>query len=98
MNDCPVTATPTLDITVDEDDPDTILEKAIALKKFVISEDNFGRIIGFDEQTAIAHTYYRNNVIHLFALPALIASAVIKSNGIEKSSLMKIIEQIYPLM
>ena len=25
VNDCPVTATPTLDITVDEDDPDTIL-------------------------------------------------------------------------
>ncbi len=25
MNDCPITATPTLDITVDEDDPDTVL-------------------------------------------------------------------------
>ena len=25
VNDCPVTATPTLDITVDEDDPDTVL-------------------------------------------------------------------------
>ena len=85
-------------LTLPEDDADNILEKAIALKKFTISEDSFGRIIGFDEQTAIAHTYYRNNVIHLFALPALIAAAVIKSNGIEKSSLMKIIEQIYPLM
>lgn len=84
--------------TLPKNDPDKIVEHAISLNKFSISEDSFGRIIGFDEQAAIAHTYYRNNVMHVFALPALIAAAVIQHNGIEKAQLIKIIEAIFPLL
>lgn len=84
--------------TMPKNDPDTILEEAIALKKFEVSEDTFGRIIGFDEQTAIAHTYYRNNVIHVFAIPALIASIVIQSKAIEKAALITMFKRVYPLL
>jgi len=75
-----------------------ILDHTLSLEKFSISQDQFGRIISLDGDTAIAHTYYRNNILHLFALPALIASMVIAHNGMEKSQLLNLVAKLYPLL
>jgi glycerol-3-phosphate O-acyltransferase len=37
-------------------------------------KDALGRILYLDEANAVLMTYYRNNVLHIFALPALLAS------------------------
>ena len=40
------------------------------LNKFEVSEDKLGQIISLDRYQAILLTYYRNNILHLFAMPS----------------------------
>lgn len=75
-----------------------VLDHTLSLEKFSINQDQFGRIISLDGDTAIAHTYYRNNILHLFALPGLIAAMVIAHNGMEKSQILALLSKLYPLL
>jgi glycerol-3-phosphate O-acyltransferase len=43
-------------------------------------------------------TYYRNNILHLFALPGLISAIVFAYNGLEKRKIIALVAQLYPLL
>ena len=85
-------------VTLPQGEPSEILNSALKLDKFDIHEDSFGRIISLDKKAAIAQTYYRNNVLHLFTIPALIAAGVLANNGMEKSQLLSLVSRLYPLL
>lgn len=76
-----------------------LLDNAVARNKFDISEDSFGKVLSLDETNAIAMTYYRNNTLHLFAIPSIVANCVITSaDGIEKKQIVAHVELMYPLL
>jgi glycerol-3-phosphate O-acyltransferase len=75
-----------------------LLENTLKLNKFNVSEDSFGKIISLKNQNAVALTYYRNNILHLFALPGLIAAIVFAHKGLAKKQILLMVTKLYPLL
>lgn len=75
-----------------------LLNSTMRLGKFDVTEDSFGEIISIERSNAIALTYYRNNILHMFAIPSLVAAIVIAYNECKRSRLVEIVSQIYPLL
>ena len=57
-----------------------------------------GDVLRFEEENAMLMTYYRNNIIHMFALPALIACLVMNSRRLKRDTLNRLTLQLYPFM
>ena len=75
-----------------------LLTNTLRLNKFQVKEDSFGRIISLKDRNAVPLTYYRNNILHLFALPGLIAAMVFAHGGIERSRISILLHKLYPLL
>lgn len=75
-----------------------LLENTLKLNRFIVSEDSFGKIISLKSQNAIALTYYRNNIQHLFALPGLIAAIVFANKSLPKEQILLLVAKLYPLL
>jgi glycerol-3-phosphate O-acyltransferase len=75
-----------------------LLESTLKLNKFNVCEDSFGKIISLKNQNAVALTYYRNNILHLFALPGLIAAIVFAHKGLTKQQILHMVAKLYPLL
>lgn len=58
----------------------------------------FGDIVLLNEEKAVTLTYFRNNNIHLFALPSLIACLVANNRRLAKTELVALCKQVYPFM
>lgn len=86
------------DFTVPEGNAEALLQSTEKLGKFTITEDKFGSIFSLDRRTAVALTYYRNNILHLFALPSLIAAIVIGKQGCERTALVSLATRLYPML
>jgi glycerol-3-phosphate O-acyltransferase len=84
--------------TVPTDSAEELLDHAIALDKFVIEKDTLGEIVSLDRNQSILMTYYRNNIIHLFALPSLIAKLVVQHRSISVDDIQQQIQKIYPFL
>ncbi|NDL65174.1 glycerol-3-phosphate 1-O-acyltransferase PlsB [Acerihabitans arboris] len=86
------------DVTVPDTTAQDLLEHALAMNKFSVEQDTIGDIIYLSREQAVLMTYYRNNIQHLFILPALVASIVIGHPGINREQLSYRIDLLYPLM
>jgi len=75
-----------------------LVRDALALKRLEIKSDKYGSLVSPFMGKAVALTYYRNNIIHLFALPSLIAALVFAKNGCEKTYILSTVKTIYPLL
>jgi glycerol-3-phosphate O-acyltransferase len=75
-----------------------LLENTLKLNKFNVSEDSFGKIISLKSQNAVSLTYYRNNILHLFALPGLIAAIVFANKSVSKQQILLLVAKLYPLL
>ncbi|MGO4892195.1 glycerol-3-phosphate 1-O-acyltransferase PlsB [Flavobacterium sp. W21_SRS_FM6] len=75
-----------------------LLENTLKLKKFEVSEDTFGRIISLRDKNAVPLTYYRNNILHLFAMPGLITAIIFARHSISRSDIKQLIAKLYPLL
>ena len=86
------------DATLPEQDAKALLDSTLALKRLNVTEDNYGKVIEAQGMGAVYLTYYRNNILHLFALPSLVMSAIFAHNGIEKGKLLQLVSALYPLL
>jgi len=55
-----------------------------------------GAIIRMSEKQAVLATYYRNNILHLFALPSLIACGFIGNARMRTVDLQRLVGRVYP--
>ncbi|MBU1284173.1 MAG: glycerol-3-phosphate 1-O-acyltransferase PlsB, partial [Gammaproteobacteria bacterium] len=60
--------------TLPEGDGRALIEYVQGMNLLAEQKDALGKILYLDEHNAVLMTYYRNNVLHIFALPALLAS------------------------
>ena len=86
------------DFTMPSEDVDELVSTTLALKRFVQSEDGFGRMVSTKPDNAVLLTYYRNNIIHLFAIPSLIAAWVLVHKQVERAGILAVVAQLYPLL
>ena len=75
-----------------------LLNNTLRLGKFNVTEDSFGEIISIERSNAIALTYYRNNILHMFAIPSLLAATVIAHNGCSRKAAVDVVSQVFPLL
>jgi glycerol-3-phosphate O-acyltransferase len=55
-----------------------------------------GDIVRMSDESAILATYYRNNVLHLFAMPSLIACGFVSNATIRTDDIQRLVWRIYP--
>ncbi|WP_028025795.1 glycerol-3-phosphate 1-O-acyltransferase PlsB [Enterovibrio calviensis] len=84
--------------TVPEDTAQELVEHALSLNKFVVEKDSLGEVISLDRHQSILMTYYRNNIIHLFAIPSLIAQMLVFKTSVKREALLETVRQLYPLL
>ncbi|MCL1143461.1 glycerol-3-phosphate 1-O-acyltransferase PlsB [Shewanella gaetbuli] len=84
--------------SVAEGDGKAIVEHCLTLNKFTLEKDPLGDIIAIDPNHAITLSYYRNNIIHLMIIPAMIASCLVRYENCSREQIIAIVEDFYPLI
>ncbi|MGB1298600.1 MAG: glycerol-3-phosphate 1-O-acyltransferase PlsB [Psychrobium sp.] len=85
-------------VTIPEVSGAELLEQAIELDKFTVTNDELGDVISLSVSGAVTMTYYRNNILHLFALPSLVAAGLVYKNFTTKAQLQDLVQSLYPLI
>ncbi len=57
-----------------------------------------GDIISVDETQAVMLTYYRNNVIHVFSIPSMLACLFINNVKMKRTDVIRFAKTIYPYL
>ena len=83
--------------TVPDCSAEELLTHALKLDKFEVTADSFGEIISVKEKERALLNYYRNNILHLFAIPSLIAQQLFNRYNLSLQECRAEIELLYPL-
>lgn len=73
---------------------------AYGLKLKLIKRVNhlLGDMIAIDEGQGVLLTYFRNNIVHLFIMPSLIASLVQHNGRISREEIGSVVQTLYPFL
>ena len=55
-----------------------------------------GDLVQMSDEAAVLAAYYRNNIVHLFALPSLIACAFAGNASMNHADILRLTGRIYP--
>ncbi|HEX5048888.1 MAG TPA: glycerol-3-phosphate 1-O-acyltransferase PlsB [Gammaproteobacteria bacterium] len=58
----------------------------------------FGDVLRMDERRAVLASYYRNNIVHLYALPALVAAGFVNRSELTAARLRTLVAELYPCL
>lgn len=84
--------------TLPEGDGHALLESVKGMDLLSQQKDALGEIVYLDEQNAVLMTYYRNNVLHIFALPSLLASFFQSSPRMNREQILRFTRALYPYL
>jgi len=84
--------------TLPEGDGQALIEYVQSMDLLAEQKDALGKILYLDEQNAVLMTYYRNNVLHIFALPALLASFFQSSARMSRTQILRYTRALYPYL
>lgn len=79
-------------------DPEQWLQHVESLDAVSRNQHPLGDMIQTDERQAVTLTYYRNNVLHLFALPALVATVFLGHRNCQRQQVISSIRTLYPFV
>ena len=60
--------------------------------------DSLGNVYSLDEKTAVMMTYYRNNVLHMFAVPSLLSCLFINNSNLSPREIYRVCAILYPYL
>jgi glycerol-3-phosphate O-acyltransferase len=55
-----------------------------------------GDIMRMNAENAVLATYYRNNILHLFAMPSLLACCFVSNAGMSTADIHRLVWRVYP--
>ena len=84
--------------TLAEGNGQALIEHVKGMELLAEQKDPLGKILYLDEQNAVLMTYYRNNVLHIFALPSLLASFFQNSSRISREQILRYAHALYPYL
>ncbi|MBB1520011.1 glycerol-3-phosphate 1-O-acyltransferase PlsB [Aquipseudomonas guryensis] len=84
--------------TLPEGDGAALIRYVQSMDLLAEQKDALGKIFYLDEQNAVLMTYYRNNVLHIFALPALLASFFQSSSRMSREQILRYTTALYPYL
>ncbi len=85
-------------VTLPDWSPDEIIAHGEKLDAISRTSHPMGDVIHMTETTAVLLTYFRNNILHLLAVPASVACCYIQGTELEHAELRRLIRLIYPFM
>ena len=85
-------------VTIPDWSPDEIIAHGEKLGVITRSSHPLGDVLHMTEHTAVLMTYFRNNILHLLAVPAAVACCFIQGRQLEHAELQRLIRLIYPFM
>ena len=84
-------------ITLAHGSPMDWINSGIEAKKITrFEQKELGNLYGVEAENAVLMTYYRNNVLHLFAIPSLIACIFSNQAKLRKSEVKERFRKVYP--
>jgi glycerol-3-phosphate O-acyltransferase len=67
-----------------------------SMKVVSVQPHPLGDIVRMSDESAVLATYYRNNVLHLFAMPSLVACAFVSNATVRTEDIQRLVWRIYP--
>lgn len=64
------------DASLPTEPAEKLVERSLALNGFEQGDDGFGMMVSPKKNNDVLLTFYRNNILHMFALPSLLMSAI----------------------
>ncbi|WP_371194302.1 glycerol-3-phosphate 1-O-acyltransferase PlsB [Glaciecola sp. SC05] len=86
------------DSTLPDEPADALVDRTLALNRFEQSQDTYGSMVSPKDDNGLLLTFYRNNILHMFAIPGLVMTAVFAHKQLEKSELISLVQTLYPLL
>jgi glycerol-3-phosphate O-acyltransferase len=83
-------------VTVTDATPAEIVAYGESLKIVTRMSHKLGDIVKMSDESAQLIAYYRNNVLHLFALPSLVACAFIGNSVLRTEDIQRLAWRVYP--
>ncbi len=83
-------------VTVTKDSSAEIIRYAESLKLLDRQTHALGDIMRMSEENAVLATYYRNNILHLFAMPSLLACAFMNNARMRSIDIQRLVWRVYP--
>ncbi len=83
-------------LEVSEWDPSKIVEYAERIGQIKRKAHDLGDILYMEGQDAILMTYYSNNILHLFALPSLVACLFLNNARMPLPLIQRLCRMVYP--
>jgi glycerol-3-phosphate O-acyltransferase len=84
------------DVSVVEQDGAGIIRAGEQMGMLQRRAHPLGDVLRMVEQNAVLATYYRNNVLHLFALPSLVACAFLNNPAMRHEDVQRLVWRVYP--
>ena len=83
-------------VTVTTESGDAMIRYAEKMGMLERHKHKLGDIVRMNAENAVLATYYRNNVLHLFALPSLLACAFVGNSSMRASDIQRLVWRVYP--
>ncbi len=83
-------------VTVTELTSTEILAYGISMKVVSRQSHGLGDIVRMSDESAVLATYYRNNILHLFAMPSLVACVFSSNARVRTEDIQRLAWRIYP--
>jgi glycerol-3-phosphate O-acyltransferase len=84
------------DVSVAASDGASIIRQGEAMGMLERRAHPLGDVLRMDEKNAVLATYYRNNVLHLFAMPSLVACAFLNNAVMRHEDIQRLLWRVYP--
>lgn len=86
------------DIQVPEWPAADMWEHLVKMEKLAITETGAGTVVSVDQVQAVTLTYYRNNILHLYIVPALLARFARRGRSFSVEQASEFITRLYPMI
>jgi glycerol-3-phosphate O-acyltransferase len=83
-------------VTVSPDSGQQIVDYAQAFGLLERQQHPLGDIMRMSAENAVLATYYRNNILHLFAMPSLLACAFVGNARMRTVDIQRLVWRVYP--
>ena len=85
-------------LVVTEESGPKQIARVEALKMLKRREHELGDILYLDARHSVSMTYYRNNILHLMALPSVIACCFINKRSLPEKDIIQLLTMVYPFL
>ncbi len=86
------------DLVVPEQSGEWMVARARELKFVTESPHPLGDLVGANPGNSVLLTYYRNNVLHLFAVSATVACCFLERHSLARDRVVDIVALVYPYL